>query len=333
MAENTGSPFLTVGIPTFNRADYLRDCLESIKVSLALAGDAVDVVVSDNASTDHTPVVVEAARAQGCRITYCRQASNIGAHLNFLEVAKVARGKYVWIFGDDDKLHPDAIARVMGALRAGAEMVVVNAAVCSRDLGRVINPRFIREDRDRILMDISEVAGRFGSYLGFISGVVLDREALLAVPRDQYLAYDEEGTCPLFAAYHTIMKAGRIHFIADPLVINRGDETGGGAAPGDWWERVFARGVPRALTDLRGMGVSVRAIRRAKCRLIFWLLLPRVTLLKRMGISCGPLRDAMRPYMGNVWAFWLIVWPLSLLPPRLYVWLRTVYGFIGKRRG
>ncbi|MFY7907629.1 MAG: glycosyltransferase family 2 protein, partial [Burkholderiaceae bacterium] len=72
-------PELSIVIPTFNRADMLGQALAS-----ALAQQDVDleVVVSDNASTDHTAAVV-AAHAGNPRLRYFRNETNLGMVANW----------------------------------------------------------------------------------------------------------------------------------------------------------------------------------------------------------------------------------------------------------
>ena len=49
-------PLVTIGIPTYNRADgYLKEALES---ALRQTYENVEIIVSDNCSTDHTDVLV-----------------------------------------------------------------------------------------------------------------------------------------------------------------------------------------------------------------------------------------------------------------------------------
>jgi glycosyltransferase involved in cell wall biosynthesis len=55
-------PFVTVAVPTYNRADRLERCLETL-LALDYPPDAYEIVVADDGSTDHTAAVVEALRS------------------------------------------------------------------------------------------------------------------------------------------------------------------------------------------------------------------------------------------------------------------------------
>lgn len=94
-------PFFSILIPTYNRAAFLRNCLESLLVQDL---DGVEVIVGDNASTDETPQVVEAyARV----VTRCvRHERNLGALANFEAIGKLASGRFVVLHQDDDYLAP-----------------------------------------------------------------------------------------------------------------------------------------------------------------------------------------------------------------------------------
>jgi glycosyltransferase involved in cell wall biosynthesis len=96
--------------------------LEAALPQVKECGDLVELWVSDNASSDNTPEVVESSRTLG-PIHYSRNASNLGSHGNFVKLAtKLARGEYVWLVGDDDLLLPDALSRVISALRTNWHM-------------------------------------------------------------------------------------------------------------------------------------------------------------------------------------------------------------------
>jgi abequosyltransferase len=110
-----GRPLLTIAVPTFNRAATLKLLLETLAPQIASLPE-VELLISDNASEDNTPQVVEELIANGLRCEYIRNSSNIDADPNFLQCYNKARGRYVWIFGDDDVLLPGSLRFVVGLL-------------------------------------------------------------------------------------------------------------------------------------------------------------------------------------------------------------------------
>ena len=107
---------LTVAIPTYNRARYLLQALDSVLSAVGVEDGNVNVVVSDNASTDDTRDVV--ADFQGLNLRYHRNLANLGLHANVLKACGLADGDYVMLFSDDDLLYPGSISEVVAKLRA-----------------------------------------------------------------------------------------------------------------------------------------------------------------------------------------------------------------------
>ena len=100
---------LTVAIPTRNRESYLKDLLDSIDPH-----PEAEILVSDNASTDGTSSMVF---RHPLRPRYLRNESNRGFGGNFLRLVAEARGGFVWVVGDDELLHPNAIATLIPELQ------------------------------------------------------------------------------------------------------------------------------------------------------------------------------------------------------------------------
>lgn len=103
------SPILSICIPTFNREIYLKECLDSLQRSWI---PGVEIVVSDNASTDNTIALLE-KYANQLPIRWQRQLSNVGFDRNCAAVVSMAYGKYCWILGSDDVIMPDALRKAV----------------------------------------------------------------------------------------------------------------------------------------------------------------------------------------------------------------------------
>lgn len=112
-------PLLTIAIPTYNRASYLEVNLSQLwKNWVELEQQyELEIVVSNNASTDHTNEVVNSFINKGLPISYIINEINIGADGNFEKCFSKASGKYVWIFGDDELLFNHSLAKIMDVLK------------------------------------------------------------------------------------------------------------------------------------------------------------------------------------------------------------------------
>lgn len=89
-------PKFTIGIPTFNRSALLA---ESLRSAMNQSYGDLEIIVSDNASTDKTPDVV---RQFGRRARYVRNETNLGATTNFFRLVELASGEYFSWLQDDD---------------------------------------------------------------------------------------------------------------------------------------------------------------------------------------------------------------------------------------
>ncbi len=105
---------VSIGIPTFNRADCLRRILQ---VATAQTYPNLEIIVSDNASTDGvTPLIVQEFQARDSRIRYIRQEKNVGVIENAAHVLEQANGHYFTWFSDDDWRSPEFIELLLAEL-------------------------------------------------------------------------------------------------------------------------------------------------------------------------------------------------------------------------
>lgn len=102
-AERRGA--VSVLIPTYNRARYLRECIQSM---LSQTVSPVEIIVIDDGSTDETMDVVHGFGDS--RIRYVRQ-ENAGKCVALNHALPLATGDYIWLFDDDDVALPDSIER------------------------------------------------------------------------------------------------------------------------------------------------------------------------------------------------------------------------------
>ena len=98
---DVSAPRVTVGIPTFNRARWLRETIDSV---LAQTYTDFHVIVSDNASDDDTPDVVRSFNDR--RIVYARSERNVGVCGNFNRLIELAETEFLVLLPDDDVLYP-----------------------------------------------------------------------------------------------------------------------------------------------------------------------------------------------------------------------------------
>lgn len=115
------APLVSVGIPTFNRSTMLRRAVESVR---AQQYPNLEIIISDNASTDDTQQWCEHMAAQDTRVRYFRQPTNVGATANFAQVFRCATGDFHMLLGDDDWLEPSYVGQCSRVLLEQPDVAV-----------------------------------------------------------------------------------------------------------------------------------------------------------------------------------------------------------------
>ncbi len=106
-------PRVSIGLPVYNGESFLEQALDSL---LSQTYKDFELIISDNASTDHTEQICRAYAARDHRIRYCRNNTNRGAAWNFNRVFKLARGEYFKWAAHDDLCAPEFLQVCVSAM-------------------------------------------------------------------------------------------------------------------------------------------------------------------------------------------------------------------------
>lgn len=117
------SPLVSLLIPTFARPHYLREAIES---GLAQTYRNLEILVFDNGTMDETLKVAEDATRRDARVRFKRNERNLGISANFNALADAARGEFAVAIGDDDRLLPEFVARLVAAMAPTVRVVFSN---------------------------------------------------------------------------------------------------------------------------------------------------------------------------------------------------------------
>jgi hypothetical protein len=113
------SVFLSIVIPSWNRCDQLEARIRTI---LPLLGLDVELVISDNGSTDGTEAMVRRTLSENpkVQVRYLRNAENLGMDFNIRQALQAGRGEWLWLASDDDALDFTLPATLRTVLAASA---------------------------------------------------------------------------------------------------------------------------------------------------------------------------------------------------------------------
>ena len=119
-------PLVTVGIPTFNGGQKISKALRSV---LEQNYPNLEVIISDNCSTDNTREVCKALIDENSSVKYFRQPRNLGVMGNFEFVLHQATGDYFMWLCDDDALEPGILHRYVYFLMNNTDYALVSGEI------------------------------------------------------------------------------------------------------------------------------------------------------------------------------------------------------------
>lgn len=302
-------PKLSICIPTYNRAVFLRECLESV---IAAAGEdrtSVEILVSDNCSTDETPAILEQFSKRCGAIRVLRNQENIGGDRNILSVAASGRGEYIWVLGDDDRLVQGAVRQVLEVLASSPDILVCNFSTHTKFFERTVCGRYFGPERMTVYNRRDDVLKNFGISLGFVSAVILRSDAFLAVRPEAYEKYVEYGWPFLKIVYSSMREDSRTMYIPEIVVQNRL----GNSDISDW-VKTFVKGSALLLEELRSEGYSAKSVSAAKEMVIRDYVLNYMLNSKADGRQLSLLYPVLDAHYSATWRYRLQCVPLRLVP-------------------
>ena len=161
MKKSSSNILLSICIPTFNRADYLRDAIKYILPAVNNMNEIVELIISDNCSTDGTLEILKELPMSPW-IHCVRNETNLGALKNGLNCIDLAKGKYIWFVGYDDVIRPEGLTHLIQVLNDHRDIdyFVVNAITLSNDqrnnLSDIINNDAISKQQNTKFKSLSD---------------------------------------------------------------------------------------------------------------------------------------------------------------------------------
>ena len=209
-------PTVSIGLPVYNGGRFLEETVESI---LGQTYADLELVISDNASTDATAEICRRFVAWDQRVRYSRNQENLGAARNYNITFELARGRYFKWQGHDDPIPPTYLERCVAVLDSDPTVVLAYGKQCPIDehghpkrTGALVAARLQGRtglaSRHALMRYLACVIVPIGHPVGPIFGVIR-REALRQTPLlGTYVSHDLPLTAEL--ALH-----GRFHQLQD----------------------------------------------------------------------------------------------------------------------
>lgn len=174
-------PKVTIGLPVRNGESFLERAIDCV---LSQTFEDLELVISDNGSTDRTEEICASYAGQYPRIRYFRNDPDIGVLRNFNWLVELARGEYFRWLGVDDWLEPDYVAECVAALDANPHCIAVSTEQDHfEDTGK---RRFLEYRGPRV--DSDQPHERFARMLWFLTAGIYPFDPLFSMFRRQTLA-------------------------------------------------------------------------------------------------------------------------------------------------
>ena len=182
-------PTVSAGIPVFNGEQFLKGTIEAL---LNQSFRDIEVIISDNASTDGTEAICRAFAERDSRVRYHRNSTNVGPFTNYWRVFELSRGPYFKWNSANDLCSPDMVERCLKTLQDHPDAVLayMKTRLVDDDLTA------LEEYDDRMSIQNDRPSDRFISYINNIelanalSGVIRSEALRQVRPFGQYRACD-----------------------------------------------------------------------------------------------------------------------------------------------
>jgi len=310
--ENKSGIKLSIAIPTHNGSQYIREALDSIVCQLNEIDDYVEIVISDNASTDQTPEIIREYQQKYSFIKYFWNTENLGPDSNFDLAVRRSAGEFVWLFSDDDQLKPEAIKKVLDVLKNHPELTAIFVNSCNYDynLKQYDSQPSVKIKKDTLFETADDFLSNIRINAAFVSSDIVRRSSWEEAHPEIYI-----GTNWIqYATLLTLIMDHHSYCIAEPYVMHM--HRGGYIRPGDnsEWSMKIAITLMEVLNSLRGKGYSKRSVSKVIGVMLHHLPM-EIIVYKKNGLTLKKsLIKNMIAQFKFYPSFWLIDLPLLVIP-------------------
>lgn len=306
-------PLLTLAIPTYNRAACLRELL-SVLADQLKHEPRVELIISDNASPDETPAVVQDYVGRGLRIRSIRNSENVGPDANFLQCFEQARGKYVWLFSDDDLIIPGGIAKILSYCETSRyDLLWVTGSSFAQS--HVPDPATPGSNALEVT-SAREYAKRVHIFLTFISGNIINKETVLAAGPRPFSSLVGSSLAQLGWTYTALNHFTRGLYIHEKLIAVRANNTGGYKL-----FQVFGPRLAAITKEWLQSGDLAELVLNGTIQRFWPLMLCEYKKNAKLFDAEGTPQGVLTPVFGRNPRYWIFDYPLMKLPsPFAEIW-------------
>jgi len=117
------NPLITIGLPTHRRLPYLKEAVAS---ALAQTYSPIEVLISDDGPGTEIGPWAQTLAQKDARVRYQKNARNLGLAGNWNAIVDAARGEWLVLIGDDDRLLPDFLEKLTALIQPEVSVLFSN---------------------------------------------------------------------------------------------------------------------------------------------------------------------------------------------------------------
>jgi len=311
---------LTIAIPTYNGEATIGSTLDSV---VSQAEEGVEIVVSDNASTDKTVEIIHEYLLKYSSLHYFCNEKNLGVDHNINLAVQRSKGEYVWLLGDDDEIAAGGIRKVLDVLQNNNDLaaIYVNFSCYDRETGKCIIERYLKFWNDIFCDNSDQFLSTVTICPNFLSSNVVCHSLWIQADNTRYIGTNWMQYGILFS----ILPGHSAYCISDPYVMNKGFKASEkiGNKGGVALEVILnlfdiIHELPRGPYSEKSVQKALKAVYRRIPR--------KVSSSRRNGLplSWSLLKRLIKDF-GLHPLFWLIDIPLLLLPCFAHFFIYKIY--------
>jgi glycosyltransferase involved in cell wall biosynthesis len=139
------TPLVSIGIPTYNGAKYLRESVDSV---LAQSFVGFELIIIDDVSSDESWAIAEEYARKDARVSAVRNSQRLGLVANFNRCIELTKGPFVCVWHQDDVMMPQNIEKKVALMEANPQVGFVHSNVLMiDDRGQVLSEHWEPDSR------------------------------------------------------------------------------------------------------------------------------------------------------------------------------------------
>ncbi|MEN8907402.1 MAG: glycosyltransferase family 2 protein [Clostridiales bacterium] len=307
---------LTIGIPVYNGERFIKKTLDSITDQLIDDEYMLEIVISDNASTDKTAEIIFSYKNNyKYLIKYFKNERNMGYDKNIDLVIQRSEGQSVWLLGCGDLLLPGVLDYIIHKLEIlKYDYIQLNFNMYSEETEKfeVINNSTITNDTK--FESIEEFFKKLGGPAMAVSANIVRKKCWIEIYKNRLTA---QGWCHIERIINMLLNEKIQIFFISKCCFTLYRELDG------WWtsSAVYTNYIQyqKILNNMRKKRVSKKIVKILYKRHYPLPLITSIILGKRTGLKFDfkLIMEVTNLFYKSV-LFWLVILPLILLPNHIY---------------